>query len=362
MELKLHCDCGQKYKFDVEPVNGQMPFTVACPICRQDGTAKANVLLRQMSVFTPVETPSVPASAPIAPPPISAPPPAPSGAPRLRINMAAHAEPTPAAVAPPPIAPPSEAASRPASAGTRFGAVPAAEAVEPGKKPNFWMGLLGAFVGAAVGAIIYFFIYKATGPLILLRYVLAIGVGGLTGWLANLLGKGEGSKELGGLAAVLTIVGIVGAQYFLELNKWHSDEDLNKINQGIEDGGYSAAVKEAKVIIAAIPNGTDSEIRMYKAKQQTDEGQRPKLEQVSNDEVLQFRNEELTNYQDLASGKITKEQYWTKTGFDPKEAKKLLDTEETIGTGVAAILAVFKAGIFSMIAGAALAFKLSSNN
>ena len=29
IELKVHCDCGQKYKFDVEPVNNQMPFTVA---------------------------------------------------------------------------------------------------------------------------------------------------------------------------------------------------------------------------------------------------------------------------------------------------------------------------------------------
>jgi hypothetical protein len=26
IELKVHCDCGQRYKFDVEPVNNQMPF------------------------------------------------------------------------------------------------------------------------------------------------------------------------------------------------------------------------------------------------------------------------------------------------------------------------------------------------
>jgi hypothetical protein len=28
MEIKVHCLCGQKFKFDVEPVNGAMPFPV----------------------------------------------------------------------------------------------------------------------------------------------------------------------------------------------------------------------------------------------------------------------------------------------------------------------------------------------
>src|SRR5215470_7602618 len=46
LEVKIQCDCGQRYKFDVEPVNGRMPFTVNCPICKLDGTAKANEVLR----------------------------------------------------------------------------------------------------------------------------------------------------------------------------------------------------------------------------------------------------------------------------------------------------------------------------
>jgi hypothetical protein len=45
VELKVQCDCGQKYKFDVEPVNGLMPYRVNCPNCGLDGTDKANVLL-----------------------------------------------------------------------------------------------------------------------------------------------------------------------------------------------------------------------------------------------------------------------------------------------------------------------------
>ena len=50
MELKVACDCGQKYKFDVEPVDGQMPFTVNCPVCGIDGTPTANQLLAQQFV------------------------------------------------------------------------------------------------------------------------------------------------------------------------------------------------------------------------------------------------------------------------------------------------------------------------
>jgi hypothetical protein len=361
-ELKVHCDCGQKYKFDVEPVNNQMPFTVACPVCKRDGTPKANELLQQMAVFKPLGTASAPAPAPspIAPPPIAGVPPVPVGAPKLRINAAAHVQP---AAAPASIAPAMAQAPPPIGARPRIGmAAAAATAGEPGKKPNFWMGLVGALIGASVGALAYYFILRATGYIPFLRYFLALGVGGLTGWLANLLGKGEGSKELGSLAAVFTIIGIIGAQYFLTMDKFHQTEDkYGDVAQAIEDGGYTESVKQAKEVVAAVPTGSDAEIRMYIAKQQAEENQPPKLEQVSNDEIVQFRNEELTNYQDLASGKTTKEAYWAKNNFDPKAAKNAVDTGETALSGVALVLAVFKAGIISMIVGAGLAFKLSAN-
>jgi hypothetical protein len=376
MELKVVCDCGQKYKFDVEPVNNQMPFTVACPICKRDGTAKANAMLQQMAVFKPVgsATSSAPAPAPVlsaapapasvAPPPIGAAAPAPVGAPRLRINVAAHAETAPApSAAPATIAPPGGGAPPPIGARPRMGMAAAAASAggEPAKKSSFAMGLLGAVIGALVGGILYYVVLRVTG-VNFLRYFLALGVGGLTGWLANLLGKGEGSKELGGLAAVFTLIGIIGAQYFSMMDTFHQAEDkYGDVTQAIEDGGYSDNVKEAKRVVTAIPNGTDAEIRMYIAKEQTEPGQAPKLEQVSSDEIQQFRNEELTNYQDLASGKLTKEAYWAKNNFDPKAAKKALDTGETALGGIAIILAVLKAGIISMIFGAGLAFKLSSN-
>ncbi len=57
--IKVSCVCGQKYAFDVDPVNGRMPSTIACPVCGADGTAAANEMIAQ----------SLPSSAP--PPPQS---------------------------------------------------------------------------------------------------------------------------------------------------------------------------------------------------------------------------------------------------------------------------------------------------
>lgn len=42
MPIKIECECGQHYAFDVEPVNGRMPAQVACPSCGIDGTTTAN--------------------------------------------------------------------------------------------------------------------------------------------------------------------------------------------------------------------------------------------------------------------------------------------------------------------------------
>ena len=43
--IKIICRCGQKYAFDVSPVNGRMPAPVQCPRCGADGTAVANAII-----------------------------------------------------------------------------------------------------------------------------------------------------------------------------------------------------------------------------------------------------------------------------------------------------------------------------
>ena len=46
--IKIICHCGQKYAFDVQPVDGRMPVSVNCPACGRDGTAAANESIRKM--------------------------------------------------------------------------------------------------------------------------------------------------------------------------------------------------------------------------------------------------------------------------------------------------------------------------
>jgi hypothetical protein len=40
--IKIICGCGQKYAFNVQPLDGRMPVPVQCPVCGMDGTAAAN--------------------------------------------------------------------------------------------------------------------------------------------------------------------------------------------------------------------------------------------------------------------------------------------------------------------------------
>jgi tetratricopeptide (TPR) repeat protein len=48
--VSIFCPCGQKFAFEVQPVEGRMPFSVACPACGQDGTNQANqVILRLLN-------------------------------------------------------------------------------------------------------------------------------------------------------------------------------------------------------------------------------------------------------------------------------------------------------------------------
>ena len=67
MEIKIVCDCGQKYIFSVDPENGQMPASVNCPVCGADGTEVANEIMAQMFPKRVAE----PAPAMTPPPPVA---------------------------------------------------------------------------------------------------------------------------------------------------------------------------------------------------------------------------------------------------------------------------------------------------
>ena len=72
--IKIDCECGQRYAFDVEPVNGRMPSAVACPACGVDGTIAANEFItRQLAPVAAASAPAVVPAITIAPvpPPIA---------------------------------------------------------------------------------------------------------------------------------------------------------------------------------------------------------------------------------------------------------------------------------------------------
>jgi len=193
-ELKVQCDCGQKFKFDVEPVNNQMPFRVNCPLCGKDGTDKANTLLAQEGY------PAAPAPSAMVPPPSPVPP---AAQPSLRINAAA-----PASTAPPPVAP---AAGRPRMP------IPQKPA---GKKNDGWgvpesdfnkIGSYVVLVPAILGAIVEAkFFFDIDVPGIIVAGIVAVC--GLIGGFINIHGRGPiWAGMIVGLAMAL---GGYGTVYF----------------------------------------------------------------------------------------------------------------------------------------------------
>src|SRR5260370_26573092 len=128
LEIKVQCDCGQKYKFDVEPINGRMPFVVNCPICGQEGTTKANLVLGQVLAVPTVHS-AVPAGVPIGIASSSASPVPPPPALRLGGGAPKATLPEPTAVATMAPAAPITAAAQPPALSIGKPA--------PGKKPSF---------------------------------------------------------------------------------------------------------------------------------------------------------------------------------------------------------------------------------
>jgi hypothetical protein len=213
--------------------------------------------------------------------------------------------------------------------------------------------MTGAAIGALVGSLIYFLIFYYTGARIKL---LAIGVGYLAGLGAELLGRKEGSKELGMIAAVFTLVGIVGAQYFVARHWWNFGEALRA-----KVSSYEACVAEAKKVVAAVPNGSDQEIRIYLAKEDADAGEKPDPKSVEEEAIKDFRETTLPHMRDLASGKLTKEEFDKQHQAEEAQSKADQLSDEGTFKAVFLLLLLSKLNLFSLAAAAGLAFKVCSN-
>ena len=228
---------------------------------------------------------------------------------------------------------------------------------QPRRQPSFGLGLLGGVLGALVGTLIYFLIFKYTGFRIKL---LAVGVGALAGWGAELLGRGEGSKELGGITAVFVLTGIIGAQYLVALGWWHEFSPAQIFNSA-----YTNSVMEAKAVVKAVPTGSDEEIRSYLAREQAKEdaeaGEKPNPASITKEDIKEFREKNLPEYQDLASGRMTKDQYNTKNGIDPAKLKGEEDSEEGTFKGIFMLLLLSKVNLVSLSRGGGWHYKMSTN-
>jgi outer membrane protein assembly factor BamB len=69
MTIKIHCPCGSKYSFEVDPVEGRMPFAVHCPTCHAEGTETANQVIAEAAGKPKLRVQSAAAAAGEEPPP-----------------------------------------------------------------------------------------------------------------------------------------------------------------------------------------------------------------------------------------------------------------------------------------------------
>jgi hypothetical protein len=212
--------------------------------------------------------------------------------------------------------------------------------------------VLGAFAGAALGALGYFLIFRYTDFRIGL---MAIAVGFLVGLGARLLGK-VGSMELGVISGTLTIVAVVGATYWTALS-FIRDE----LSEWTQMSGYEQKVKEAKEVMARLPNVSDNEIRVYLAKLEADIGESGSPSSITADQIKAFRELELPEIQGLANGTITKQQYEEKHKEEIEDMKKLQQEGEDTVKGWFFILLLHKGTLVSIAAGTGLAFKMSTD-
>ena len=229
---------------------------------------------------------------------------------------------------------------------------PAVAASGPGRKGSFWLGVLGGLFGALLGSLIYFAVFNYAN---LSFRLLAVAVGFLGGLGARLIGK-DGSNELGVITATFVLTGIFAAQYVTAKIWWQRE-----ISGEIVETSYEATVGRAKDVVKVVPTCSDEEIRIYLAKGIADEGEKPEPEAVSDEEIKDFRDNSLPAMRDLASGKITKEQYDSEHATEAKKQKADRDSDEGTFNAFFFIMLLNKLNIVSICLAAGLAYKMSAD-
>jgi hypothetical protein len=195
MEIKITCGCGQKYIFEFDPENGQVPASVNCPACGADGTQEANDILTQVFPESAAESAVEPAAEPamegVKPPPVVAR----AGPVRLVIPASPPPSLSASVSAPQPIRP-MMAAPPPAKDTGEF---------------SLGRGILGAVAGAGLGSGLMYGFFALVG----FRFpLMGVGIGALAGYGARLLSRGT-DTTLGVIAAGLALAANAGTLYLM---------------------------------------------------------------------------------------------------------------------------------------------------
>lgn len=349
MEIKIQCSCGTRYKFDVEPVNGRVPTPLACPNCQASWTEHANAMIAQsLGLPAPTAEP-VAVAAPVVAAPVAS---IAVAAPKVALRVSGHAAAEPAAAS---AASPGAEPAAPAPAVRHMPYVPTLNpVVEQHDMGGFGRGFLGAVGGALLGGIVYYLLFVHTG--IRLKLI-ALGVGVLAGTGARLLGK-DRSKELGAIGALVAVGMIMGAQYLVAW-KWFHEGDSGEPT-ATEKSGYKVQVEEARKVVAAVPNGTDQEIRLYLAKEQADDGEKPDLKSIEPDEIKGFKEVDLSYARKLADGTFTKEEYDKEhtVTMSAEDRQKEKEEGERVFKWVFLAFVMSKFNIICVIGAAGIAYKM----
>jgi len=145
------------------------------------------------------------------------------------------------------------------------------------------------------------------------------------------------------------VIGVLAAQYFVLLGIWNTELYA----------GYTESVDEAKQVVKAVPTGSDAEIRTYLTGQAAEDSDVAKPASVSEDDIKHFRERELPQYRDLASEKITRDQFLA--GNDSEKANKFENQQADTFKGLFVMIAFNMYGVISLALGGGLAYKLSAN-
>ena len=319
MDIKLHCACGQNIAFDVEPENGAMPCPLACPACQADVTPLANQQIQQQLAPAPATAPS-------------------TGGYKIRVAAPAAHAPASVAVAETPSKPTPEPA--PATSGKRKASPPPPPPPSEGDGEasvgTLLLGTVGIFGGTLVGLLVWLIIANIGLHL----KVVAVVVGAGAGLGARVYCR-EGDKSLGGIAALIAVIGMfMGGPMILDQRLRIKDDTMRE--------AFQMAVQEAKDTVAKVPNGTDAEIIKYLSE---DDGG---ATEVTAEDIKEFREIDLKEARDLASGKTKFEAFSADVRKMESELKK--EMSGTIaGVGAIRLLSIWLIGLV-----AGTAYKIAS--